>query len=44
MDAQQLLAALKLPEDREWEFKSGLGGLPGSLCQNAWEGLKKVAP
>jgi len=33
MEPQHLLAALRLPEDREWEFKSAAGGLP----RNLWE-------
>ena len=33
MDAQDILAALKLGEEKDWEFKGAKGGLPGNL----WE-------
>jgi predicted HTH transcriptional regulator len=36
---QQLLAALKLGEVKDWEFKSAKGGIPGSL----WETYSALA-
>lgn len=39
MTEQELLSALKLGEEKDWEFKSARGGLPGSL----WETYSAMA-
>ena len=39
MTEQELLSALKLGEEKDWEFKSAKGGVPGSL----WETYSAMA-
>ena len=34
MNASEILAAINAGEDKDWEFKSAKGGLPGSLWKS----------